>query len=205
MKTIKTTRNRINRKRNHRITALVAALFVMLFLSNCGDAENEYTSLTCYFVFDNSVHQDATLATSMNNNAPGIFCYATKSMKSGATYFDFSNNQGASSSAIANAIDQRRTMILGQNNGIIIGFGNADYPSTFYVYDAECPNCFDPNALPVRSHRLSMSSDGIATCKTCSRKYNLNAGGYISEGEQGNKLTRYRASTTGPFGVLNVN
>jgi hypothetical protein len=141
----------------------------------------------------------------MNINAPGIFCLIKSEAQSGATYFSFTNNTGQSSQSILNAIDQRRTNIIGYNNGVIVGYGNLDYPAVFYAFDKECPNCFDPKALPVRSKPLSMSSNGIATCKVCQRQYNMNSGGNVVAGDNGHKMTRYRASTTGPYGILAVN
>ena len=104
-----------------------------------------------------------------------------------------------------NGIDARRTLILGYNNGIIVGYGSLNVPPIFYAYDRECPNCFDPNALPVKSKPLSVSTNGLATCKVCKRQYDLNNDGFVSSGDNGKRLTRYRANTTGPFGVLSVN
>ena len=180
-------------------------LALALFAVSCGDTEHEFTTGACYFVFDNSVHQDPTLASAMNPMAPGIFCQVTTAMRNGATWFDFTNNGGASSSSIQNAVDTRRTLILGYNNGIIVGYGALSQPPVFYAYDRECPNCFNPNAIPMRSKPLSISSSGIATCNTCKRQYDLNNNGFISSGEEGKRLTRYRATSTGPFGVLSVN
>ena len=141
----------------------------------------------------------------MNVNSPGIFCLIKSEVQAGATYFAFTNNAGQSSRSIINAIDQRRTNIIGYNNGVIVGFGTLDYPAVFYAYDKECPNCFDPNALPVRSKPLTMSSNGLATCNVCHRQYNMNSDGIVVAGDSGKKMTRYRASTTGPFGILAVN
>ena len=76
---------------------------------------------------------------------------------------------------------------------------------TFYAYDLECPNCFDPNYIPVRSKPLSISVNGLATCNLCKRQYDMNNGGIVSKGEGGKKMTRYRAATTGPLGVMSVN
>ena len=186
--------------------ARLLTLVVLVFaLSSCGDSQHEYTVRTCYLIFDNATHQDATLASAMNVNVPGIFCRITRSMKNGAMCFDFENNAGLTSSKMANAVDQRRTIILGYNEGIIVGYGNLDFPATFYAFDKECPNCFDPDALPVRSKPLSLSSDGIATCASCQRQYNMNNGGVICKGDGGKKMTRYHASCTGPFGTLAVN
>ena len=180
-------------------------LFAMLsLLSACGDSQHEYTINVAYFVFDNSKHQDATLAASMNVNSPGIFCRVSQSMQEGVTRFNFENNAGVSSSVPANANDQLRRVILGHNNGIIVGFGNMSMPATFYVYDRECPNCFDPTAIPMKSKPLSMSNNGLATCAVCHRQYDMNNGGIIVNGDGGNKMTRYHGTCTGPFGVLAV-
>ena len=184
---------------------LFALALMALSVTSCGDTENEFTIGVCLLVIDNATHQDPTLASAMNANAPGTFCLVKKETKNGATYFTFTNNAGLSSSKIQNAIDQRRSSIIGYNNGIIVGFGALSNPATFYAYDHECPNCFDPNAIPMKSRPLSMSSSGQATCAVCHRQYDLNNNGFISSGEAGKRLTRYRANTTGPFGVLSVN
>ena len=180
-------------------------VFCAVLMTACGDTENQFTLGACYFVFDNSTHQNATLASAMNVNAPGTFCIVTKAMRNGATYFDFTNSAGVSSSSIFTAIDTRRTLVLGYNNGIIVGFGALDVPATFYAYDRECPNCFDPNAIPVKSKPLSLTTNGLASCGVCHRKYDLNNNGFVSSGDDGKRLTRYRGTTTGPFGVLSVN
>jgi hypothetical protein len=86
-----------------------------------------------------------------------------------------------------------------------VGYGALSQPAVLYAFDRECPNCFDPAAIPLRSKPLSMSSSGIATCNVCKRQYDLNNNGFISAGEEGKRLTRYRATTTGPYGVLSVN
>ena len=54
-------------------------------------------------------------------------------------------------------------------------------------------------------YQLSMTSDGRATCKNCGRAYDMNNGGIVTSGGSGKKLIRYRASTTGPTGMLTVN
>ena len=187
---------------------LLRRFLIVLFavvMSACGDTVHEYTLGACYFVFDNNTHQDATLASAMNVNAPGVFCVITKATRNGANYFDFTNSSGLSSSSILNAIDTRRTLVLGYNNGIIVGYGVIGVPATFYAYDRECPNCFDPAAIPIKSKPLSLTSNGLATCPVCHRQYDLSNDGFVTAGDNGKRLTRYRAATTGPFGVLSVN
>jgi len=178
---------------------------VCTLLVACGDAQNEYTIGACHFYFNNADRNDATLASAMNPSAPGIFCVITKVTRNGAAYFDFTNNGGLHSSQPLLRQDTQSTLILGYNNGIIVGYGVFGPPPVFYAYDRECPNCFDPKAIPVKSRPLSISTSGIATCGVCHRQYDLNNDGFITTGEKGNRLTRYRASTTGPFGLLTVN
>ncbi len=182
---------------------LILALSVLLCA--CEGAQNEFTIGECYVVIDNSVHQDPTLASAMNSMAPGIFCRIKQTMKGGAVYYVFASNMGGSSESVLNALDQRRSVMLGYNNGIIVGFGSMDVPPVFYAYDDECPNCFDPEVLPMRSKKLTLNSSGMAECAVCHRQYNMNTGGNIVSGDGGKKMTRYRGMTTGAFGVLSVN
>ena len=182
---------------------LVSSLFVVL-LSACGGVENEYSDIRCYCIINNGNHQDPTLASAMNAAAPGVFCKIRTTYQSGASYFSFENNQGLSSQSRFDGEDQRRSVIVGLNNSLIVGFSNSSIPAKFYAFDGECPNCFDYSAIPVRSHPLEMTTDGLARCNTCHRTYALNNNGVVSSGDGGKKLTPYHSSCTGPYGVLSV-
>ena len=184
------------------ISVLIQCLFIMI-MSSCGDTEYEYSSSPCYLIIDNSLHHDATLASAMTRYS-GTFVVVSTTSKAGAKYFSFANNYGVHTESVFNAYDDRRSLVVGKNNGIIIGYGNS-VDGILYAYDRECPNCFNENALPMKSRPLSVSEAGIATCGNCKRRYDLNNGGFISEGDKGNKLTRYRCSSTGAYGILNVN
>ena len=192
---------KLNRKSFSIVGCLLYTLFILVA---CGNTEYEFSSKACFFIFDNSTHNDPTLAAAMTPYS-GTYVTVTLTNHGGARYFKFSSNQGTSSEAIFDGIDSRRSLILGMNDGLVVGYGVLTDPVTFYAYDRECPNCFSPDALPVRSYPLHINNTGIATCSTCKRKYDLNNGGILAEGEKGNKMTRYRASTTGPYGVLSVN
>ena len=180
----------------------------MAGILSCGDSEFEYDSSPCYLVFDNSVHQDPTLASALTLYS-GTFATITTSQKSGARYFVFENNQGNRSESIFNAVDERRSLVLGKNGGLIVGYGNS-VDAILYAYDRECPNCFVPDAIPMRSKPLTIGQDGMATCAVCKRRYDMNNGGNCvyaendgdAKGAKG--MTRYRGSTTGPFGRLAV-
>ena len=178
---------------------LSAALFVA-----CGDVESEFSTAPCALYFDNQTHNDATLAAAMTPLS-GIFVTITTTSKSGAQYFVFTNNQGSSSQVVFDAKDKQRQqagqLILGLNGAIIVGYG---FSETFYAYDRECPNCFDSNALPLRSYPLKVNSAGIASCSNCHRTYDLNNGGVIVSGNGGKKMTRFHAATTGANGLLIV-
>jgi hypothetical protein len=178
---------------------LSAALFVA-----CGDVESEFSTAPCALYFDNQTHNDFTLADAMTPLL-GIFVTITTTSKSGAQYFVFTNNQGHSSQVVFDAKDKQRQqagqLILGLNGAIIVGYG---FSETFYAYDRECPNCFDSNALPLRSYPLKVNSAGIASCSHCHRTYDLNNGGIIASGNGGKKMTRFHAATTGANGLLCV-
>lgn len=178
---------------------LSAALFVA-----CGDVESEFSTAPCALYFDNQTHNDFTLADAMTPLL-GIFVTITTTSKSGAQYFVFTNNQGHSSQVVFDAKDKQRQqagqLILGLNGAIIVGYG---FSETFYAYDRECPNCFDSNALPLRSYPLKVNSAGIASCSHCHRTYDLNNGGIIASGSGGKKMTRYPVVTTGAYGLLSV-
>lgn len=164
------------------------------------DTETMFTKYPCYLVLDNSLHQDPTLASAMNAMSPGVFC--TIYDNEAKQQYQFTNNYGTSTVSTFNGIDKRRTRALGMNNALIVGFGALT--GEFYAYDRECPVCFDPQAVPVRSKPLTIGSDGQATCPVCKRRFDMNNGGNCTTEGGVSGLRRYRGGTTGPFGVLSV-
>ena len=190
------------RKTIFTISTLILTLLTATFAS-CGEAEFEYSSAPCYLIIDNSLHQDATLASALTQYS-GTYVTITIITKSGARYFSFTNNVGKHTESIFNAYDERRSLILGYNGGLIVGYGNS-IDGILYAFDRECPNCFDPNMLPLKSRPLSVSENGIATCSYCKRQYNLNIGGFICKGDKGKKMTKYNCPPTKPYGILTVN
>jgi nitrite reductase/ring-hydroxylating ferredoxin subunit len=173
-------------------------LLTLVTLGSCDDAENLYVTNVAHFFFDNSTHNDATLAPAMT---PHGGTFATVTLKNRRLYF--TNNQGLSSEVNLTAPDVQRYPKLGYNYSIIVGYGNS-VDGTFYAYDRECPNCFSPTAIPVRSYPVSVDEFGKGKCAHCGRSYDLNSGGFVSDGDAGKKLTRYYATTTGPYGTLSV-
>lgn len=189
-------------------SAISCIVVIIMLLTGCGSDDYTYSSLRLGLFIDNSTHQDATLASAMNPASPGVFCRISYSASNRS--YAFSSNQGQSSTSVFNAQDTQRgnSSRIGMNNGVIVGYGNLSTSETggysFFAYDAQCPNCFDYNAVPLRNYPLTMNSAGIATCANCKREYNMNTGGNCTN-NSGNGMTQYRASTTGALGILVVN
>ena len=186
------------KRKDNILRVLLAGLTLSVALS-CSDGFS-FTDYPCRVVIDNSIHQDISLASAMNAASPGVFC--TISVSEGRKQYTFRNNIGQETTVNFNAVDERASRIVGMNNAIIIGYGTLS--GEFMAFDRECPMCFDPNAVPVRSRPLNVDGTGTAQCSSCSRKYDINNYGIcISEGG-GKGMNRYRCSTTGPFGILSV-
>ena len=189
----------------------IALALPLLFTVACSGDDYTYSSYHCNLVIDNATHLDATLASAMNMMSPGVFCKITYNNSKRA--YVFTNNQGQSSSTPLTAPEIERlgrTSRVGLNNGLIVGYGNLSTSKeggyVFYAFDAECPNCFDFNAIPLRSYPLTMTADkpGIAKCTHCNREYNMNTGGNCIN-NTGKGLTTYRAASSGALGTLTVN
>ena len=182
---------------------VAATMVVAAAATSCSDAENEYSSYPCRFVFNTARHgQSAALMSAMTGT--GVFCKVTTVMEGGARYYRFSNNAGLTDKVIFTKEDQETTVLLGTNSSIIVGFGNLDDPKQIYAYDGECPNCFSPDAIPVHSYPLTLTTSGMAQCKVCHRQYNLNTGGNVVAGDNGKKLYRYRSRYVAGNGVVSV-
>lgn len=183
---------------------IIRVLLAAVMLTACTEEDNRYSNYHCNLSIDNSKHLNSVLASAMDANTSGTFCIIGFTIKGGAKYYTFQNNQGNSDTSIFNAIDDRlnNQERIGMNGRLIVGYGNMDYPAQFYAYDGECPNCFDLDALPMRSYPLTIDSQGIATCAACHRQYRLNQEGVCISG--GSHLTLYRANTPVPNGVLQV-
>ena len=183
-------------------------LAICLLLGACS-AENEFSTWPCRFAYDNSINQDATLATAMDANSRGVFCQITESSRGGVKYLSFVNNQGEHSQVRETAMEQQANFILGLNNGIIVGYQTLvtdGFGAGFAAYDVQCPNCVRATGNDISpNYRIVMSQTGVATCSKCGKQYDLNFGGIILNGEKGDKgLEKYRAATSGPLGLITV-
>lgn len=191
------------------LSYFILLTFYLLLLSSC-EAENEYSTWPCRFAYDNSTHQDATLASCMDVNVPGMFCLITESVRGGVKYLNFKSNYNTTSSQVETEAEKRAEYILGLNNGIIVGFQNAVLDAfgnaLFVAYDVQCPNCVRQSGNTLSpNYGISMNDRGIATCGKCGRKYDMNNGGVLQNGQEGDTgLEKFAASASGPFGHLSV-
>lgn len=189
--------------------ALQGLLVIGCWLLMGCNADEEYSKHACRFSYNNMIHNDATLASAMDYNSRGMFCLISENTRSGARYLVFENSAGMSSLQIETAEEVEAKFILGLNNGIIIGFQTLITDGTsggFVAYDVQCPNCVSRENNTVNpNYRVTMAPNGLATCEKCNKVYDMNNGGIILNGEQGDRgLDKYVASTTGPFGVVSV-
>ena len=182
--------------------ALMGCCLMAVLLLSCSSDENEYCSYPCRFVFNTQRHgQSAALMGATSGT--GVFCKVTTTIRGGAQYYRFENNGGLTDNVIFTQEDKQTTVLLGLNGSLIVGWSNLDDPKQFYAFDGECPNCFSPDAIPVKSRQLTLSTSGMASCAVCHRQYNLNTGGNVASGDNGRKLNRYHASCA-PDGTVSV-
>ena len=83
-------------------------------------------------------------------------------------------------------------------SGLIVGLPNipelGKTESQVVCFDLACANCYEDYHI---TKPLTLHNDGTATCAGCKRTYNLNSTGFISNGEPGRALYRYRVSYVG--------
>lgn len=178
----------------------MAYAVIATVLCACGKTESTYSNAPVYLNINNNEHQDLLLNQVMTPGS-GLFATITQIQKGGNRFFHLASNQNTTSDIPFNAKDSRQTFILGMNHAIIVGYG-LSVDAIFYAYDRECPNCFKPEALPIRSYPLKVKENGMAECANCHRTYDLNIGGMVATGDAGKNCVRYPATAVG--GVLSV-
>jgi nitrite reductase/ring-hydroxylating ferredoxin subunit len=174
-------------------------LAVGCLMSGCSGAEAEYSTWPCRFAFD---RLNPTLATSLNAGSRGVFCLITEQVQKGRKYLLFQNNIGLTSEPEPETAEEvQAKFILGLNNGIIVGFQTliTEPYGGFVAYDVQCPNCVcNENNTINPNYRVTMDTKGIATCPKCKKTYDMNNGGIITNGGEGDTgLEKYVAITDG--------
>ena len=179
-----------------RIKHITLTLLALLFMASCQKAEDEFTTHECYFSFNCTYHNASQLINAVNSYE--TFAIVTTKPLSGKAYTVVTSIYGAADSEdhITNEMETQRAHILGLSNGLVIGRSSMD--QTLYAFDRQCPNCYAVSGITAAP--LSWADNGnTLKCPKCSRKYNVSGGGIISEGEQGQKLLRYRITYDGTY------
>ncbi len=146
----------------------------------------------------------------MDAGSRGVFCQISEESRGGVKYLNFATNSGLTSQQRELALELQSSFVLGINNGIIVGyqtFVTEGAYGGFIGYDVQCPNCVRNNNNYINpTYPVRMASSGIATCSKCGRKYDMNNGGIIQNGGEGDTgLEKYVATApNGPQGYLNV-
>lgn len=188
----------------------LSLLTVAVLMQGC-KIEGEFSTWPCNFAYDNSQHLDQTLNASLNPNSTGTFCRIWEDVVRGEKRLYFKNNMGAESYQPEAAIEKEANYVLGLNNGIYIGFASGVFDQygnfAFVAYDVQCPNCVRrTNNTLNPTYAINVDSKGIGTCRECGNQYDLNSGGIVIKGAEGDKgMERYRnAFTSGPNGHVSV-
>ena len=165
-------------------------LFICCLLTvfGCQDADYTYCNLPAKFVFEN-VYQASALNIACNSM--GEFCTVTFSKDGKEFVFKGSS---VTSNVPLTAIVGYTGFNLGLS-GLIIGLPNipeiGKTESQVVCFDLACSNCYNDYNI---TKPLTIKN-GFATCeKGCKRTYDLNNVGYITKGEAGKPLFRYRVS-----------
>jgi len=172
---------------------LMTAVCCLLTIWGCTDnTDYTYSNLPAKFVFENA-YQAPALYTACNSM--GEFCTITYS-KDGKQFI-FKGSAKEPSYVNLTAINGYSGFYLGLS-GLIVGLPNipeiGKTESQVVCFDLACSNCYNDFSI---TKPLTLQTDGTATCASCKRTYNLNNTGFISNGNAGKPLFRYRVTYAG--------
>lgn len=191
-------------KKYHHLSILWILISGLWIMTSCSQAEFEYNSPhDCYFLFDNSLHQNALMASAMTAGS-NIFVKISKGtevvkgMATNYVYISTSDKKSSDKVAITTAVENYMSYELGAQNCLLFGYNVFD--NKFVAFDAQCRSCYENGA---KSELSWTDSSTEVKCNKCGRSYNL-YNGTISKGEGGERLWEYRASCTAPFGILTI-
>ncbi len=146
-----------------------------------------YCNLPAKFVFENT-YQVSALHTACNSM--GEFCTVTVSKDGKAIVFKGSS---VTSNVLLTSIVGYAGFNLGLS-GLIVGLPNipeiGKTESQVVCFELACSNCWEDYNIT----KPLVVSEGVATCNSCKRTYDLNNTGFITKGEAGRPLYRYRVS-----------
>ena len=180
---------------------------ILCFMGCKGEVVDEYTTHIASFRFDFQYgHTQSYLYSALNST--NYFCFfSTKPIEGG--YDLVTETYGTKEpnvEHITEAVLTKSGRALGLNNGLIAGrssFQNGE----LYVFDRQCPNCF--NETNTKNYALNFKDSQHVYCNNCKRTYGLLNGGVVVSDElnheKSEKLFRYHATYSGTYFQITSN
>ena len=166
-------------------------LCVLICMYGCtADDEFEH-GYPCSFIYDMSIHNTGVVYSVVRS--PGLFAFVYKKGVNPLTIqAELNDGKTNTPTYITTEKEKRLTWTLGAKTGLIIGLNPSN---ELYAFDRQCPNCIESNVSG--TFNLTWTDNGQQVyCTKCKRKYDLNNGGYPSNGG-GKKLMRYYSTFDG--------
>lgn len=166
-------------------------MVVMLLLHACSsdDAYTTYSKYRASFTFDRVM---TTIPLKNALTGPGEFCTIILTAQKQLVFSSLTQTQNVDVTAVA--AYQRYVCI----EGFIVGMANIPEMNadglSIMCFDLVCANCHHDDAV---NPKLVLQEGGFAYCSRCKRKYNINNGGLIVDGDAGRPLERYHISYDG--------
>ena len=180
---------------------------ILCFMGCKGEVVDEYTTHVASFRFDFQYgHNQSYLYSALNST--NYFCFfSTNPIQGGYDLVtEAYGTKEKNVEHITEAVLTKSGRALGLNNGLIAGrssFQNGE----LYVFDRQCPNCF--NETNTKNFTLNFKDASSVFCNSCKRTYGLlNGGVVVSDSlnhEKNEKLFRYRATYSGTYFQISSN
>lgn len=169
---------------------MLVALMATGILSSCEEAESLYSRFYAYFRYT-PVSAKPNLYRACTSL--GEFCTITYPPSAQQNYVVKSPTTSSSVDYIPRtALQGYRDFVLGVGGGLVLGMPMIpemlEQESKVVCYDLCCSNCYQD--YHIQKH-LTMHAEGLASCISCGRTYDLNNMGIVSEGDAGRSLFRY--------------
>lgn len=175
---------------------------VCLCLVGCkGEVVDEYCHHTARFRFDFQIgHTQSYLYAALTSSDYFVFV-STKPIDGGFVLVSEAyGNKEVNEEVVTEAVLTKNERLLGLNNGLIVGRSSLQN-GELYVFDRQCPNCF--NETSQKNYPLKFQSSFNVICDRCKRVYGLLNGGVVVADENGHeaneKLFRYHAAYSGMY------
>ena len=172
-----------------------------------GEVVDEYTTHIASFRFDFQYgHTQSYLYPALNST--NYFCFfSTNPIEGGYDLItEAYGTKEKNVEHITEAVLTKSGRALGLNNGLIAGRSSFQH-GELYVFDRQCPNCF--NETNNKNFALKFKDSSSVYCSRCKRTYGLlNAGVVVSDSlnhEKNEKLFRYRATYSGTYFQITSN